>query len=110
MATPVALKTTLEFVFLIPTAPKAAGNTKTYLRFVGNISVMRQSRAAFPHEITPLKMADTIKLCSLLYTKYMDAAQNPEVKVLKTETNQLNILDSMPELIWPSFRPTVLTT
>lgn len=56
-----------------------------YLRLVGNISVIRQSNAALPHEITPLKEADTIKLCVLLYTKYIDAEHNPADTVLNTE-------------------------
>lgn len=37
-----------------------------YLRFVGKISVIKQSKAALPHEITLLNTADTIKLCNLL--------------------------------------------
>lgn len=45
---------------------------------------MRQSKAALPHEITELKVADTIKLWVLLYTKYMEAAQAPDAKVLNT--------------------------
>lgn len=56
--------------------------------------MIRQSRAAFPHEITPLKTAETIKLCNLLYTKYMAEAHRPEVNVLKTgkKTISINIL------------------
>lgn len=60
-----------------------------YLRFVGNISVIRQSRAALPQEMTPLNTADTIKLCNLLYTKYIAEAHSPDVNVLKTENTNL---------------------
>lgn len=35
-------------------------------KFVGNTSVIRQSNAALPQLITPLKNADTITLCTLL--------------------------------------------
>lgn len=31
---------------------------KPYLRFVGKISVIKQSKAAFPHEITELNVAE----------------------------------------------------
>lgn len=63
--------------------------TPVALRFVGKISVMRQSNAAFPQDITLLNVADTIKLWVVLYTKYIDAAQIPDVTVLKTETKSL---------------------
>lgn len=48
-----------------------------YLRFVGKTSVMRQSNAALPQEMTELKTALTIKLFCLLYTKYIAAEHIP---------------------------------
>lgn len=63
-----------------------------YLKCVGNISVIKQSKAAFPHEITLLNTAETTKLCNLLYTKYIDAAQIPEVKVLNTDRRNTELL------------------
>lgn len=63
-------------------------NEKTsYLKLVGNISVIRQSRAAFPQEITPLNIAEMTKFCVLFTTKYIQAEHIPEVTVLKTERN-----------------------
>lgn len=49
--------------------------------------MIRQSKAALPQEITELNVAETIRLCVLLYTKYMDAAQAPDAKVLNTARN-----------------------
>lgn len=57
-----------------------------YLRCVGKISVIRQSSAALPQLITPLKTAEIIRFCLLLYTKYIPIAHNPDVTVLKTVT------------------------
>lgn len=74
----------------LPTVQRAVSiYSKTHLRFVGKISVMRQSNAALPQEMTELKTADTIKLWYLLYTKYKDAAQTPEVNVLNTENKSI---------------------
>lgn len=46
--------------------------------------MIKQSKAALPHDITELNVAETIKLWVLLYTKYMEAAQAPDAKVLNT--------------------------
>jgi hypothetical protein len=59
---------------------------QSYLKFVGNISVIRQSSAALPQLITLLNTADTIRFCFVLVTKYIPLAQRPEENVLKTET------------------------
>lgn len=56
----------------------------SYRKLVGKTSVMRQSSEALPHEITELKMALTIKLLVLLYTKYMAAEQQPAENVANT--------------------------
>jgi hypothetical protein len=61
---------------------------QSYLKLVGNISVMRQSRAALPQLITLLNTADTIRFCFELVTKYIPVAQRPDEKVLKTETRK----------------------
>ena len=53
-------------------------------RFVGKTSVMRQSRAALPQLITPLKIAETITFWYLLYTKYSPIEHAPDDSVLKT--------------------------
>ena len=45
---------------------------------------MRQSRAALPQLITPEKTAVAIKLCLVLYTKYIPMAHKPAENVLKT--------------------------
>lgn len=68
------------------------GERKNYtnLKFVGNISVIRQSRAAFPQLMTPEKTAETIRLWRVLYTKYIPMAQSPAENVLKTEKNNNN--------------------
>lgn len=58
----------------------------TYRKFVGNTSVIKQSNAALPHEITELNTADTTKLWNLFRTKYILAAHIPDENVLKTET------------------------
>lgn len=57
---------------------------KSYRKLVGKTSVMRQSSDALPHDITELKMALTIKLLVLLYTKYIAAEQKPAENVAKT--------------------------
>lgn len=57
----------------------------TYRKFVGKTSVIRQSSEALPQEMTELKMALTIRLFVLLYTKYMAAEQQPAEKVANTE-------------------------
>lgn len=56
---------------------------------VGNTSVIRQSNAALPHDMTPLNTAETIKFCVLLKTKYMQAEQIPADRVEKTKKNFL---------------------
>lgn len=56
-------------------------------RFVGKTSVIRQSRAALPQLITPLKIAETIKFWYLLYTKYNPIEQRPDENVLNTAKN-----------------------
>jgi hypothetical protein len=61
---------------------------QSYLKFVGNISVIRQSSAALPQLITLLNTADTIRFCFVLVTKYIPLAQRPEENVLKTETGK----------------------
>lgn len=61
---------------------------QSYLKFVGNISVIRQSSAALPQLITLLNTADTIRFCFELVTKYIPLAQRPEENVLKTETGK----------------------
>lgn len=61
---------------------------QSYLKFVGNISVIRQSSAALPQLITLLNTADTIRFCFVLVTKYMPLAQRPEENVLNTETGK----------------------
>lgn len=48
--------------------------------------MMRQSRDALPQDITELKMALTIKLFVLLYTKYIAAEHNPAENVANTGT------------------------
>lgn len=58
---------------------------KPHLKLVGNISVMRQSSAAFPQLMTPLNTAETNRFCSLLRTKNMAVEQRPENTVLNTE-------------------------
>lgn len=45
---------------------------------------MRQSSDALPQDITELKMALTIKLFVLLYTKYIAAEHNPAENVANT--------------------------
>lgn len=60
----------------------------SYLKFVGNISVIRQSSAALPQLMTLLNTADTIRFCLVLVTKYIPLAQRPEENVLKTETGK----------------------
>lgn len=72
---------------IIPPRRAATIDTATpvALRFVGKISVIKQSRPALPHDITPLKTAETAKLWILLYTKYIEAAQIPDVNVLNTK-------------------------
>lgn len=47
--------------------------------------MMRQSSEALPQEMTELKIALTIRLFVLLYTKYMAAEQEPAEKVANTE-------------------------
>lgn len=54
---------------------------------VGKTSVIRQSKAAFPQLITPLKIAETIRLWCLLYTKYSPIEQSPDENVLNTANN-----------------------
>uniref|UniRef100_A0A8D8GNX6 (northern house mosquito) hypothetical protein n=1 Tax=Culex pipiens TaxID=7175 RepID=A0A8D8GNX6_CULPI len=61
----------------------------TYLRFVGKTSVMRQSREAFPIEITPLKTAETARFWCLFVTRYIEAEQRPADIVLNTRKNFL---------------------
>lgn len=56
-------------------------------RCVGNTSVIRQSKAAFPQLITPLNIAETIKLWCLLYTKYNPIEHRPDENVLNTKKN-----------------------
>lgn len=51
--------------------------------------MMRQSSEALPQEITELKIALTIKLLVLLYTKYMAAEQQPAENVANTVKNIL---------------------
>lgn len=57
---------------------------RCYLKEVGNISVIKQSKAAFPQLITPEKTAETMRLSRALCTKYMPMAHNPAENVLKT--------------------------
>lgn len=58
-----------------------------YLRWVGKTSVIRQSRDALPHAITPVKNADTMKFCCLFMTKYMPAEQTAADIVLNIKKN-----------------------
>lgn len=53
-------------------------------RCVGKTSVIKQSKAAFPQLITPLKKAETIRFCCLLYTKYNPIEHSPDESVLNT--------------------------
>lgn len=62
-------------------------NKRSYLRCVGNTSVIKQSNEAFPHAMTPVNMAETIKFCCLLITKYMPAAQMAADTVLNIMKN-----------------------
>lgn len=63
--------------------------TPVALRFVGKTSVMRQSREAFPIEITPLKIAETARFWCLFVTRYIEAEQRPADIVLNTRKNFL---------------------
>lgn len=56
-----------------------------YRKLVGKTSVTRQSSEALPQEMTELKIALTIRLLVLLYTKYMAAEHAPAVNVANTE-------------------------
>lgn len=58
-------------------------------RGVGKTSVIRQSKAAFPQLITPLKIAETMRLWCLLYTKYNPIEQSPDESVLNTANKYL---------------------
>lgn len=60
---------------------------------VGKISVMRQSNAALPHDITPLNTAETTKFWTLLNTQYMDAEHNPADTVLNTKKKEHILLN-----------------
>lgn len=51
---------------------------------------MRQSSEALPHDITELKMALTIKLLVLLYTKYIAAEQHPAENVANTAKKKMH--------------------
>lgn len=62
-------------------------NSVIYLKCVGNTSVIRQSSDALPHAMTPVNMADTMKFCCLLITKYMPAEQAAADIVLKIKKN-----------------------
>lgn len=64
----------------------------TYLKFVGKTSVIKQSNAALPHDITELNTADTTKLCNLFLMKYILAAHSPDENVLNTENLILSFI------------------
>lgn len=64
-------------------------------RCVGKTSVIRQSSAAFPQLITPLKKAETIRLCVLLYTKYNPTEHSPDESVLNTANKIVKKFESM---------------
>lgn len=51
---------------------------------------MRQSRDAFPQDMTELKMALTMRLLVLLYTKYIAAEHIPAENVANTGKEIVN--------------------
>lgn len=61
--------------------------TPVALKFVGNTSVMRQSRAALAQDITALNVALTMRFSILFDTKYMTAEQIPAETVPTTKKN-----------------------
>lgn len=60
---------------------------------------MRQSSEALPQEMTELKIALTIRLFVLLYTKYMAAEQKPAEKVANTEILRKHIKTAPTSLV-----------
>lgn len=56
-----------------------------YLKFVGKISVIKQSKAALPQLIALLNMADTTKFCLLFVISDKPTAHIPDAIVLNTE-------------------------
>lgn len=73
-----------------------------YLKLVGNTSVMRQSRAALPQEMTELNTALTIRLLVLLYTKNIPAEHRPADSVENTRRKMVKL--DILRLLLPSMR------
>lgn len=63
--------------------------TPVALKFVGNTSVIRQSKAAFAQLMTALNVALTMRFSILLVTKYITAEQIPAETVPATRKNFL---------------------
>lgn len=49
--------------------------------------MIKQSKLALPHAITPVKNAETMKFCCLLMTKYIPAEQTAADIVLNIKKN-----------------------
>jgi hypothetical protein len=63
-------------------------NLNPHRKLVGKTSVIRQSSEALPHEMTELKMALTMRLFVLLYTKYIAAEHKPAENVANTASKR----------------------